>query len=225
MRLSECVWILRHAETATPHVFHGAESDEVLSRLGERQAEALGGWFVAQQPTVVVSSAMRRAVATAAPVARLCGVPHSIEPGFHERRVGDFCGREFGEVEVAWRETVAQWTAGATDFTTPGAESYADLRTRLLDAWQRTVSAHAGARLVVVAHGIVCKVLLLELLADHGPTAWGRIGRVPNVAVSCLTPTPQGYEASPLLSVPETVLRLNDGLPTGLGPVPGRPTV
>ena len=221
----ECVWLLRHAETATPHVFHGAESDEVLGELGRRQAEALGEWFVEQRPTAVVSSAMRRAVATAAPVARLCGVPPTIEAGFHERRVGDFCGRAFAEVEVPWHDTVAHWTAGDIQFTTPGAESYDDLRTRLLDAWQRTVAAHVGARLVVVAHGIVCKVLLLELLPGHGPTAWAKLGRVPNVAVSCLRPTPLGYEAAPLLTVPEPVSRLNGGLPTGLGPVAARPTV
>ena len=225
MSLPECVWLLRHAETATPHVFHGAESDEVLSPLGERQAEALGEWFVAHRPTAVVSSAMRRAVATAAPVARLCGVPHTIEPGFHERRVGGFCGRAFAEVEVPWRETVERWTAGDTAFTTPGAESYDDLRTRLLDAWHRTLAAHAGARLVIVAHGIVCKVLLLELLPGHGPTAWPTLGRVPNVAVSCLRPASTGYEAVSLLTVPEPVTRLNGGLPTGLGPAAARPTV
>ena len=225
MSQPECVWLLRHAETATPHVFHGAESDEPLGELGHRQAEALGEWFVEQRPTAVVSSAMRRAVATAAPVARLCAVPHTIEPGLHERRVGDFCGRPFAEVEVPWHATVAHWTAGDTGFTTPGAESYDDLRTRLLDAWLRTVAAHAGARLVVVAHGIVCKVLLLELLPDHGPTAWARLGRVPNVAVSCLRMTPRGYEAAPLLTVPEPVLALNGGLPTGLGAVSTRPTV
>ena len=53
----------------------------------------------------------------------------------HERRVGEFSGREFGEVESRWRETLARWTAGDTAFTTPGAESYHDLRTRLLAAW------------------------------------------------------------------------------------------
>ena len=225
MSLPECVWLLRHAETATPHVFHGAESDEPLGELGVRQAEALGAWFVEQRPTAVVSSAMRRAVATAAPVARLCAIPHAIEAGFHERRVGEFCGRAFAEVEVPWRETVARWTAGDTGYTTPGAESYDDLRTRLLDAWRRTVAAHPGARLVIVAHGIVCKVLLLELLPEYGPTAWGRLGRVPNVAGSCLRPAGTGYEAASLLTVPEPVLRLSGGVPTGLGPVPGRPTV
>lgn len=225
MTQPECVWLLRHAETATPHVFHGAESDELLGELGQRQAEALGEWFVELRPTAVVSSAMRRAVATAVPVARLCGVPHMIEPGLHERRVGDFCGRAFAEVEGPWYDTVAHWTAGDTSFTTAGAESYDDLRTRLLDAWHRTVAAHAGARLVIVAHGIVCKVLLLELLPGHGPTAWAKLGRVPNVAVSCLRPTPIGYEAGPLLAVPESVLRLNGGLATGLGPVAARPTV
>ena len=220
MSLPECVWLLRHAETATPHVFHGAESDVDLSERGGRQAEALGVWFAGLKPMAVVSSAMRRAVATAVPVARACGLTPAVEPGLHERRVGEFCGREFPQVEAAWRETVERWGGGATGHTTPGAESYDELRTRLLAAWGRVTAAHAGARLVVVAHGIVCKVLLLELLDAHGPAAWARLGKVPNCAVSCLRPSGNGYIADPLLSVPPGVLAVSGGVPTGLGGSP-----
>ena len=35
------VLLLRHAETATPHLFHGAESDVGLSERGRRQADAV----------------------------------------------------------------------------------------------------------------------------------------------------------------------------------------
>mgnify|MGYP000060609739 CR=1 FL=1 len=41
------IWLVRHAETSAPTTFHGAESDEVLSSLGERQAAAAAEWFAA----------------------------------------------------------------------------------------------------------------------------------------------------------------------------------
>ncbi len=50
------VWLARHAETSTPTVFHGAESDVGLSEFGERQALASAEWFQTLRPTRLVSS-------------------------------------------------------------------------------------------------------------------------------------------------------------------------
>ncbi len=82
------VLLLRHAETANPLIFHGAESDIGLSERGRRQAEALAPLLAAEAPNVVVSSAMQRALETATPIARSCGLPVRIEAELHERRVG-----------------------------------------------------------------------------------------------------------------------------------------
>ena len=74
-----CVLLARHAETAAPDRFHGAESDIGLSRAGSRQAELLGEFLKPRTPAAVYSSAMRRAVDTALPIARACSlVPVSI---------------------------------------------------------------------------------------------------------------------------------------------------
>jgi len=218
--LPERVWLLRHAETATPTVFHGAESDEPLSELGHRQAAAVAEWFKAFSPTAVVSSNMQRAKDTASPIATACRIPHTIEPTLHERRVGELCGTSFSMSEGPWAETVRRWSAGELDYTTRGAESYAELRERVLGGWQRAIAAHPGERLVIVAHGVVCKILLLSLLPDRGPADWIPLGRVPNVSMSELTPLAASglWIAERLLFVPEPVARLSDGLPTGVGP-------
>ena len=69
------VFLLRHAQTANPDVFHGAESDVSLSDKGRQQAEAVAEVLAARQPHVIVASAMRRAQETAEPIARACGLP------------------------------------------------------------------------------------------------------------------------------------------------------
>lgn len=215
--LPEAVFLARHAETAAPFVFHGAESDVGLSDLGRRQAEAAAGWFAGQRLTAVVSSAMRRAVDTAAPVAAACGVPHLIEPDLHERRVGILGGQAFDLQQGLWADTVARWTAGDVAFTTPGAESFADLQARLLPAWERVCAAHTGGRVLVVAHGVVCKTLLLCLLDGWDVSGWTRLGRVSNLCVSGLSPAGGGWRADSLLVVPDPVSALSAGLPTGVG--------
>ena len=203
------VWLARHAETSTPTVFHGAESDIDLSELGERQALAAAEWFQTLQPTRLVSSNMLRARRTAAPIVKRTGLPHLIESRFHERRIGDLSGQPFSMAEGFWPTTVREWSSGNTAYTTPDAESFDELRERLIAAWNDTMTAHAGERIVIIAHGIVCKVLLLCLLKEFGPKRWVELGHVPNLAVSELYGhIDSGWHAEQILQVPPPVLAL-----------------
>jgi broad specificity phosphatase PhoE len=214
--MSTTIWLTRHAESAVPTVFHGAESDVGLSELGRRQADAAAGWFAGLGPTAVVSSGMIRARDTAAPIAVACGVAHHIEPELHERRVGVLSGTDFASNNGLWPQTIARWTAGETGFTTPGAESFDQLRDRLIPAVQRVADTFAGGRVVVVAHGVVCKVLLLTLLPGYGPANWVQVGHAPNLAVSELV-YDRSWAAVRLLDVPPPVAALTAGTPTGVG--------
>ena len=184
---STTVWLCRHAETASPHVFHGAESDVELGEHGKRQAIAAAEWFWEQRPTVVISSGMKRAVDSARVIAERCGIAHHVEPDLHERRVGDLGGMSYALAEGPWVETVRRWSQGEIDYTTPGAESYADLVTRLVPAFDRAIAPFPNGRAVIIAHGIVCKILLLTHLEGWGPRKWGELGNVSNFAVSELT--------------------------------------
>ena len=203
------VWLARHAETTTPTVFHGAESDIGLSELGERQAVAAAEWFQTLQPTRLISSNMLRARRTAAPIAQRTDLPHIVESRFHERRIGDMSGQPFSTTDGFWPITVREWSSGNTAYTTPDAESFDELRERLVTAWNDTVAAHAGERIVIIAHGIVCKVLLLCLLNDFGPKRWVELGHVPNLAVSELySDSETGWRSTQILQVPPPVLAL-----------------
>lgn len=211
------VWLTRHAETATPTVFHGAESDVGLSPLGRRQALAAAGWFRDLRPTAVVSSGMLRARDTAAPIAAACGVPHEVDPDLFERRVGLLTGTAFSMNSGPWPETVARWAAGETAYTSHGAESFDALRDRVVPAFLRAVGRHPGGRVVVVAHGVVCKVLMLSLLPGWGVADWVRFGRVANLSVSELRFDGTSWAAGDLLRVPPAVAALTEGEPTGTG--------
>lgn len=211
------IWLTRHAETALPTVFHGAESDVGLSDLGQRQALAASPWFRDLAPTVVVSSAMIRAKATAAPIVAACRVPHVVEADLHERRVGVLTGSTFSLEGGPWAETIHRWAGGDTAFTTPGAESFDQLRDRLIPAFRRVAERFAGERVVVVAHGVVCKVLLLSLLPGYGPADWIRFGRVANLSVSELAREGTSWVARRLLEIPPPVAALTAGAPTGTG--------
>lgn len=196
------VYLLRHAESADPTVFHGAESDVDLSPRGYLQAAAIAEYLAARRPDLVVSSAMRRARMTAAPIAAACRVPHELEPQLHERRVGALSGTSFTSTEGLWPATLARWMNGETHFAPDGAESFDDIRARVLPAWQRITEANVGRTLVVVAHGIVCKVLLLTLLPGGTAADWVRLGPIRNVAVNELRSDGVGWSAERIGDLP-----------------------
>lgn len=208
------VWLARHAETATPHLLHGAESDVALGEHGRRQAAAVAEWFAARAPEVVVSSAMRRAIETAEPIARRCRIPHEIEPLWHERRVGAFSQRCGPEVDQAWQRTLHAWQSGDLHFAVDGMESFASIQQRVLPVWERVVARHSGQRIAVIVHGVVCKVLLLSLLPGYSAADWLRIGKVHNLAVSELVFTQDQWQALRLLEVPEPVRQVDESRAT-----------
>ena len=178
------VLLLRHAQSADPSVFHGAESDIGLSPLGRRQAELAAVYLASLLPDAVFSSAMRRAIDTATPIALACGKALHTEPDLHERRVGPMSGMVALQApDGPWPTTLRRWLAGETGYAPDGAESFDTIRDRVLPVWHRLTTQYAGRTIVVVAHGIVCKVLLLSLLPGLAIADWTELGPIHNVAI------------------------------------------
>jgi probable phosphoglycerate mutase len=203
------VYLMRHAETCDPDLFHGYESDTDLSPFGYRQAAAVAPVLASRRPDVVISSGMLRARRTAEPIARACGLPLLIEPALHERKVGKLTGTPTNKEIGLWPETLDRWLAGDTAYGPEGSESYDDLVRRILPAWERVTSAHAGRTVVLVCHGIVCRVLLLAAAPFAGLADWRKLGRVANVSVSELEQGAGGrWRALTVAEVPQEVREL-----------------
>ena len=196
------VFLLRHAETANPLVFHGAESDVGLSDRGRRQAEEAAAALARFAPVQVASSAMLRARDTAGPIARACRLPLQVEPDLHERRVGELSGTPTGGREGVWPDTLRRWMAGDTGYASPGAVSFDAIHARGRPGWDRLTAGPGGSPLVIVAHGVVCKVLLLRLLPGHSAADWNKLGPSRNVGISELVRTAGAWRAVRLNEVP-----------------------
>src|SRR5438132_10113780 len=155
---------MRHAETARPGVFHGYESNVDLGPKGVRQALAVAPVIAGLKPDVLISSKMLRARRTADVIARACRLPIQFEPDLHERKVGDMQGTPIQGDFGVWPDTLARWVAGETDYAPAGMESFDQIRDRVLPVWDRVTLENQGKTLVIVGHGIVCRVLMLNVL-------------------------------------------------------------
>jgi broad specificity phosphatase PhoE len=178
------VWLIRHAETSGPDVYHGYESDADLSERGYRQAKALAPVIAARRPKVIYSSGMLRARRTAEPIAAACGLPFFIEPDLHERKMGSLVGTPAQPGLGIDPETLHRWIAGDTGFALERAESFDALRNRVVPVWNRIAAAHPGESIVVVSHGNACRALLLSLVKGLTLVDWTKLSRIPNASVS-----------------------------------------
>ncbi len=169
------ILLARHAETSAPDRFHGAESDIGLSDWGVQQAELLGQSLKDAGATAIYCSAMRRAVDTAAPIGRACGLEPVIIEGLHERRIGPLSGVSREEGWATYAESKARWMAGDLEFTHPGGESFAAIGRRVCPIFEELAIRHRGGTIIVVAHGVVIRVMLTGLVAGFAPADFDQI--------------------------------------------------
>jgi probable phosphoglycerate mutase len=169
------ILLARHAETSAPDRFHGAESDIGLSRWGTQQAEQLGQWLEGGSAKALYCSGLRRAIETAVPIGRACGLEPIIIEALHERRIGPLSGVSREDGWSTYAETKARWMAGDLEFTHPGGESFADIRRRVIPVLQELAERHRRETIIIVAHGVVIRVALTTLIAGFAPSDFDRI--------------------------------------------------
>jgi probable phosphoglycerate mutase len=204
------VFLIRHAETARPDVFHGYESDTDLGPRGFRQAAALAPVVAALKPDVLVSSNMLRARRTADAIARACHLPVRIEPQLHERKVGAMQGTPVQGHLGVWPDTLARWVAGETWYAPPGMESFDDVRARVLPVWDRVTRGNPDRAVAVVAHGIVIRVILVSVLEGYNAADWPRLGRLANASISEVVGSGRAWRAGRIGHVPDEVTRAHE---------------
>jgi broad specificity phosphatase PhoE len=167
--------LIRHAETSAPDVFHGAESDVGLSDWGRRQASLLSEHLITVGATALYCSAMQRAVATAEAIGEACHLRPTIAVSLHERKIGSLSGLSRDQGWNIYAQSKLRWMAGELEFSHAGGESFADIRDRVLPVIQQICRRHAGETIVVVAHGVVIRVVMLSLLEGLQPADFDRI--------------------------------------------------
>jgi 2,3-bisphosphoglycerate-dependent phosphoglycerate mutase len=155
--------LVRHAEPVrTPAGSGNGPADPGLTPLGVTQSERLAAWLGHEPIDVVVSSPMRRAIETAAPVAAAFGLDIEIVDGLVEydshsddyipmdelKASGD--PRWLAMVEGRWEEF--------------GAAPAEEFKARVARTVEEIVARFPGQRVVAVCHGGVINCALASIL-------------------------------------------------------------
>jgi ribonuclease H / adenosylcobalamin/alpha-ribazole phosphatase len=158
--------LLRHGDTrlSPEHRFSGRR-DLPLSASGLRQAKAAACHLAAGAPIdTVVSSPLRRAVATARIAADELGLTVVTDDDLRETDFGDWDGFTLAEIQQRWPAAAAAWRQDPEQ-APPGGESFADTARRVNRACDRLLRDHDGKTVLIVSHITPIKILLCRALS------------------------------------------------------------
>jgi 2,3-bisphosphoglycerate-dependent phosphoglycerate mutase len=151
---------IRHGETDwnRQQRFQG-QIDVPLNATGHLQAARLGARLAGEPPDLLVSSDLRRARDTAAPLAVAWAQTPLLIQGLREQSFGLLEGLDVPTIQARHPELWARWLDHAADFALPGGESLRTFHARVLAAVRELAGAHPGRRIAVVTHGGVLDML------------------------------------------------------------------
>jgi broad specificity phosphatase PhoE len=169
------LYLVRHGETADNlQMRYIGTRDEPLTEIGMRQARQAADALGPLPVRIIVSSPMRRAADTAAPIRKACGVELRLDARLREGSFGSWEGLTRAEVLGLGpkdAELLARWESDPA-CAPPGGESLERVQERVIDLAEDLKSEFAGSSVVLVSHVGPIKALLacalgLPLLASR----------------------------------------------------------
>jgi glucosyl-3-phosphoglycerate phosphatase len=160
-------------------------TDVALDEAGVAQAERAARLLASLRPELIISSDLRRAADTAAPLARLSRLQVRLEPALRERSGGLWEGLTGTEILKRFPVSYSAWRRGE-DVSPDGGESSQEVADRVVGAVEKAVAELSdGGVLVAVTHGGAARVTIGRLL-DLPPDRWSGLGSLSNCCWSVL---------------------------------------
>jgi len=170
--------LVRHGETEWNRVerFRG-QADVPLNETGLAQAEATARRIAAEwQLVAVYSSPLSRAVKTAQAIAQQFDLPVHTHRGLTDINYGQWQGLTPDEARERWPEMVDAWYHTPETARIPDGETLNHVRVRTMDAVRELAGRHPGKSIVLVAHTVVNRAILLSVLGLRNHRFW-RLGQ------------------------------------------------
>ena len=155
------------------------QTDIPLNDTGVMQAERAARLLAGLRPAAIYSSDLTRAATTAAPLARLTGLPVTLDKDLRERHGGAWEGLTGPEIREAYPAEFLTWSP-------PGGETAAAVADRVCSALERIAASLPDRSLAVVAsHGAAIRLGMSKFLGLP-EDLWDTLGPLSNCSWSVL---------------------------------------
>lgn len=172
--------LVRHGQTEWNRIerFRG-RADVPLNQTGIAQAEATARRLARQpKPAAVYSSPLSRAVVTARKIAESHGLVVELHDGLIDIDYGQWQGLTPRQVGERWPAELDAWYNAPQAVRIPSGETLQVVRDRGMDTVRELVREHAGGTIVLVAHTVMNRLILLGVLGLGNDSFW-RLGQEP----------------------------------------------
>lgn len=192
-------YLIRHAQRETPDDMLSARQPGVqLSERGGAQAAQLAQRLAREGIQRIFSSPMERAQATAAPVAKACGLQVEVSDALNEVDFGEWTGKSVAELAALPRWRAFNRLRSATSL--PGGELYSAVQARMVGEIVRLRDAYPDGRIALISHGDPLRVAV-AYFAGMPLDCFDRI----EISVASITVLALGPEHACVLRMNETV--------------------
>ncbi len=157
--------LLRHGQVeGFENSRYNGQADIRLTELGRQQSATFAGRLQHLTLSGIYSSDLSRCRFAADQIAQLQRKPPQYRKDLRELHTGDWEGQTWQQLQRDYPEL---WQARLDDIVNvapPSGESLIQLAQRLRPAIKQIISAHEGEEIVIVAHGGVNRVILLDAI-------------------------------------------------------------
>lgn len=159
------VYLIRHGQVVgheTPG--YNGHADVGLTEYGISQYHQLKERLIGCQITACYSSDLSRCVTGAQIIGGHLGITPSYSSALRELNIGIWEGMTWTEIVERYPE---QWEARLADlvnYRVPGGENLLDMAGRALPHLQEIIARHRGENVLIVGHGGMNRVLLLDAI-------------------------------------------------------------
>ena len=160
--MTTTVFLVRHGATDW-NIYKRAQghADIELNAEGHGHAISAAQELSHLEIEGVYSSDLKRAIATATPIAAAHGLEVVIDPDLREIDQGEWEGLTVEEIMARWPD---MWGPARHYNARPGGESPQQVRARSLKALARVIERHPDGCVVIVSHGGTIRWLSAEVL-------------------------------------------------------------
>ncbi len=173
--LMTTIILIRHGQTVwnLEERFRG-RANIPLDEIGLAQAELTAGYVLAHwTPDAVYCSPLLRARQTAERISQPLQVHERTHPGLLDIDYGAWEGYTPDDLrDQGWTKALETWYTQPHDAPIPGGETLQAVRLRAMGALGEIVERHRGETVVIVAHTVVNRLILLGILGIGNERFW-----------------------------------------------------
>lgn len=159
------IYLLRHGQVAGhEEQRYNGHADVSLTPEGEAQFGLLQLRLKNKPISAVYSSDLSRCQSGAQLIAASHDLEVQVDAQLRELHIGAWEGKTWAELRAEYPQEWQARLADLVNFRVPQGESLVDLAARVRPVLARIVEEHRGEEVVVVAHGGVNRVILLDAI-------------------------------------------------------------